>query len=250
MQRTIAISDVHGCVTELNELLTRMKYSPGRDRLLLLGDYVDRGPHSRQTVDRAMELVSEGAIALRGNHDQRLVDLAEHGDPATIQKFIQHGGVDTASSYLDEAITMETFMGYSETMALIDRLRERLNNDYAHQIAFLRDLPLYVEDSRHIFVHAGIHPDYFTDWKQQPTREFMYVKQPFWNNRTGLPAKVVFGHTRAVELHGRPSVWFGQDKIGIDGGCAYGQQLNGLEITDSGYAVWSVSSRMNREKAV
>ncbi|MNG06831.1 diadenosine tetraphosphatase [compost metagenome] len=115
-----------------------------------------------------------------------------------------------------------------------------LNDQYGEHISFLRDLPLYAEDERHLFVHAGIHPDYSHNWREQPEREFMYVKEPFWGRPTGLNTKVVFGHTRAAELHGRPSVWFSGDKIGIDGGCAYGQQLNGLEITDSGYAVWSV----------
>lgn len=241
MQRTIAISDIHGCVHELNELLIRMKYTPSRDRLILLGDYVDRGPDSRGTVERVMELVHQGAIALRGNHDQRLVDLALHGDEHTIHKFMMHGGLATTSSYLGEAVLpSEWTFGSEASIRKLESLRELLNGEYAEHIDFLRQLPLYAEDERHLYVHAGIHPDYSGNWREQPEHEFMYVKEPFWGNRTGLTQRVLFGHTRAVELHGRSSVWFSSDKIGIDGGCAYGQQLNGIEITGSGYAVWNV----------
>jgi serine/threonine protein phosphatase 1 len=243
MQRTIAISDIHGCVSELDELLNRMKYMPGRDRLILLGDYVDRGPDSRGSVERVMALVREGAIALRGNHDQRLVDLARHGDEHTIHKFITHGGMATASSYLEEAIVpSEWTFGSEASIRILEKLRVLLNGKYAEHVDFLQALPLYVEDERHLYVHAGIHPDYSGNWREQPEHEFMYVKEPFWRNRTGLSQKVLFGHTRVVDLHGRPSVWFSEDKIGIDGGCAYGQQLNGIEITASGYAVWNVRS--------
>jgi len=243
MQRTIAISDIHGCVDELNELLVRMKYSPTRDRLILMGDYVDRGPDSRGTVERVMELVRDGAVALRGNHDQRLVDLAAVGDAQTVHKFLTHGGLATAASYLGETIDLsEWIAGQEVCQHNIERLRDRLNGEYADHIAFLRELPLFAEDERHLYVHAGIHPDYRDNWQSQPEQEFMYVKEPFWRNPTGLDLKVLFGHTRAVELHGVPSVWFAGDKIGIDGGCAYGQQLNGIEISDSGYAVWNVPS--------
>jgi len=237
MRRTIAISDIHGCVGPLNELLRRMKYDRSRDRLLLLGDYVDRGPKSRETVERVMQLVAEGAVALRGNHDQRLVDLALRGDDETVRKFIDHGGTATAVSYLGESDWLTKGEPAEQTAS---RLRMLLRDRFEAHISFLGSLPLYVEDGKHLFVHAGIHPDYGGNWREQPEREFMYVKEPFWGRGTGLDAKVVFGHTRAVELHGKPSVWFGGDKIGIDGGCAYGQQLNGLEITAGGYAVWSV----------
>lgn len=247
MQRTIAISDIHGCVDELNELLTRMKYTSNRDRLILLGDYVDRGRDSRGTVKRVMELVREGAIALRGNHDQRLVDLARARDELTIHKFLTHGGLATASSYLGETIDLSEWIeGQDASLRNIERLRERLNDQYEDHISFLNELPLYAEDERHLYVHAGIHPDYRDRWQSQPAHEFMYVKEPFWRNPTGLNRKVLFGHTRAVELHGKPSVWFANDKIGIDGGCAYGQQLNGIEITSSGYAVWSVPSKRHQ----
>ncbi|GFN33887.1 hypothetical protein [Paenibacillus xylaniclasticus] len=150
--------------------------------------------------------------------------------------------METVSSYFGESGKLA---GDEPVEQTVMRFRQLLHDRYDTHILFLRDLPLYAEDERHIFVHAGIHPDYGRNWKEQPEREFMYVKEPFWSRSTGLSAKVVFGHTRTAELHGNPLVWFGGDKIGIDGGCAYGQQLNGLEIMDNGYAVWSVPAQYN-----
>jgi len=107
--RTITISDIHGCVAQLDELLAQVKFNESNDQLLLLGDYVDKGPHSKETVDRVMDLVHNyGAIALRGNHDQRLVDLIRTNDATTRHKFLEHGGIQTLDSYWSENRRLET----------------------------------------------------------------------------------------------------------------------------------------------
>ena len=67
--RTLAIGDIHGCLTALDLLLARVEVRPD-DRLIALGDYVDRGPDSRGVLDRVIKLHETGQlIALRGNHD-------------------------------------------------------------------------------------------------------------------------------------------------------------------------------------
>ncbi|BBH22334.1 hypothetical protein Back11_36790 [Paenibacillus baekrokdamisoli] len=101
--------------------------------------------------------------------------------------------------------------------------------------------PFFHEDSHHIYVHAGLNPQY-ENWKEQTKHEFMYIKEPFLNHPTTVDKIVVFGHTKAMDIHGKADVWFGGDKIGIDGGCAYGLQLNCLEIRGKNdYAVYSVN---------
>lgn len=60
MSRIIIISDIHGCAMQLDLLLDMIRYNSTLDQLILLGDYVDRGPNSnKQAVNRAMELVQE-----------------------------------------------------------------------------------------------------------------------------------------------------------------------------------------------
>ena len=66
--------------------------------------------------------------------------------------------------------------------------------------------------------------------KPSQKRDFMWIRAPFVQQRTVVKKTVVFGHTPAKDIHGKADVWFDRDKIGIDGGCAYGFQINCLEI--------------------
>lgn len=228
MTRIIMISDIHGCLNELDRLLNALSYDPNLDKLMLLGDYVDRGPNSKGAVERVMELVRRhGAIALRGNHDQRLVDLANRPSAEVRRKFVEHGGVQTLRSYCGGA-----WAEISEEA--LERAADEIRTSYAHHIEFLASLPLYSEDDHHIYVHAGLNPAY-ENWRDQSDRDFMYVKEPFIHSRRTYCKTVIFGHTRTNDIHGSPDVWFGDGKIGIDGGCAYGMQLNGLMYGEGRY---------------
>jgi bis(5'-nucleosyl)-tetraphosphatase (symmetrical) len=72
MPRTIVIGDVHGCLHELEDLVKLVEYRPGKDRLVLVGDIVDRGPFPRECVVWAMENRVECA---KGNHEQKVVEF-------------------------------------------------------------------------------------------------------------------------------------------------------------------------------
>lgn len=74
-----ALTDIHGCLLTLRELLeTRLRVAP-TDELYFLGDYVNKGPDSRGVLDYLMALPGQGVrvVCLRGNHDQELLDAAE-----------------------------------------------------------------------------------------------------------------------------------------------------------------------------
>ena len=226
MSRILIISDIHGCLNQFNELLDSIKYVPSEDELILLGDYVDRGPHSKETIERVRELVDNyGVITLRGNHDQRLVDLIKTDSKVVQSKFLEHGGLHTLRSYCD-------FITDHSDVELLGQARDYIRDHYYSHIEFLESLPLYHEDIHHIYVHAGLNPKYM-NWRDQSDHDFMYIKEDFHHAEPFTDKPVVFGHTRTIELHDSPEIWFGQGKIGIDGGCAYGMQLNGL-IYDEG----------------
>ncbi|MEI7024750.1 metallophosphoesterase [Paenibacillus sp. y28] len=241
MGRTLAISDIHGCCGELEALLARVKYNPGEDRLMLLGDFVDRGPRSRETVDLVMRLVQdEGAVALRGNHDQRFVDFIRieeeltESQHQTRRKFLDHGGKQTLASYCGLSPHQIEDFGPG-----LEQMKHLIRTDYGHHLSFLQQLPLYAEDASHIYVHAGLNPDY-PAWRDQPERDFMWIRENFIRKKTVVDKTVVFGHTKTFIIHGKPDIWFGGDKIGIDGGCSGGQQLNCLVIGAGAYAAVNV----------
>lgn len=72
-----AIGDIQGCDTELAALLEKIKFSPDRDRLWFVGDLINRGPQSLQTLRRIRAMGDAATIAL-GNHDLHLLAVA-HG---------------------------------------------------------------------------------------------------------------------------------------------------------------------------
>jgi hypothetical protein len=74
-RRVVAVGDVHGCLEELKELLRTLEYHPEKDRLVLLGDLVDRGPDSPGVVRFVREL---GVECVKGNHDEKPPRWAKH----------------------------------------------------------------------------------------------------------------------------------------------------------------------------
>jgi serine/threonine protein phosphatase 1 len=227
LTRTLVISDIHGCYEAFVALLKKIKFSPKVDQLILLGDYVDRGKQSKEVLEHVMRMVNNGeAIALRGNHDQLFLELVIQNHSLHDAKFLDHGGVQTINSYCGTRYTLEDLLDRS----LIEKAKAYIRKSYKAHIQFLDSLPLYYEDTHHIYVHAGLNPFYY-NWREQPEKDFIWIRDAFVKHPTIVAKTVVFGHTKTTDIHGTGDIWFGGDKIGIDGGCAYGFQLNCLEIT-------------------
>lgn len=72
--RILAVSDIHGHGRLLELLLARAGYESGRDRLFLLGDYVNKGPDSAGTLKLVSGLVGNGAVAIQGNNERKWLD--------------------------------------------------------------------------------------------------------------------------------------------------------------------------------
>ncbi len=86
------ISDIHGCYDEFNTLLKDVEYNPEEDKLILVGDYVDRGLKSKEVVEQVKSMVEEwGVIALKGNHDQMMVDAIDKEEDVDDKRWIRNG---------------------------------------------------------------------------------------------------------------------------------------------------------------
>lgn len=138
--RTLVIGDVHGCLTALTTLIESVDLAAD-DRLIFLGDYVDRGPDSRGVLDRLIRWHDEGRlVALRGNHDQMMLDSRE--DRLLRSSWLRCGGRETLQSYGHRAIDRD-FVHISE-----------------RHWRFLRDdCRLWYETPSHLFVHGSLDPD-------------------------------------------------------------------------------------------
>lgn len=218
--RTICISDIHGQYDAFCQLLAAVDYNPAIDRLILLGDYIDSGPHGRQVLEKVMQLTANGAIAIRGNHEDAFLSWLAGELPEYPDDYRAYG---TLSGYLERSYTPE-----QDAFT-----RSFIHKHYSSHITWLQSLPYYFEIPTHIFVHAGIDPKQ-NDWHDTPSEKFVSIRKKFFLHRTGLSQTVVFGHTPGFKLHGKDDVWFGNDKIGIDGGAGHNRRLNALMIESDG----------------
>src|SRR5438128_1319674 len=95
--RTLAIGDIHGCLRAFDALLEEVDPQPG-DVLVILGDYVDRGPDSKGVLDRMLALGERcRCLPLKGNHE--LMMLAGREDAEHFNEWLKSGGKQTLASY-------------------------------------------------------------------------------------------------------------------------------------------------------
>jgi serine/threonine protein phosphatase 1 len=140
--RTIAIGDVHGCADALAALLDAVAPGPA-DTLVMLGDYVDRGPDSRRVLDRVVALAGRcKLVPLLGNHDELLLDAL--ADLDALPRWLRLGGTDTLRSY--------GWQRGGPRRALADWI------PLPHR-KFLAGCKAYHETATHLFVHAGYVPE-------------------------------------------------------------------------------------------
>lgn len=197
-KRLLVCSDIHGQYDQFIELLDKASYDPAQDQLILLGDYIDRGPKSRQVIEKVIELVErDGALALKGNHDQMMIDSLGQMAEEKRQKWEQiNGGAATLQSYADE---------------------EEL---YVEHACWMRDnLILYHETAQYIFVHAGVRPG--IPMEEQLEYDLIWIRH---REECGLGKLIVHGHTSVDEVE---QVF---DQLFIDTGSVYGNKLTMIEL--------------------
>lgn len=219
MYRMLVISDIHGELQLFENLLDKVNYNPTTDQLILLGDYIDRGPDSCGILDKIMKLKDDGAITLMGNHEDMLISAFRNGRESQ-EKWWRNGAIHTLKSY-DPKIKQMIFPK---------------TNKFLKHINFIKTLDYYYETRNHIFVHGGVDPNESVDSTDPHT--LMWIREKFYQNYDGKKI-VVFGHTRNSRIRGQAEnndIYFGMNNIiGIDGGAVYGGQLNCLEIREDKY---------------
>lgn len=210
--RTIVIGDIHGCYEELKQLIVDLKdnreYNKDTDRLIFLGDYIDRGKDSRKVIEYIKELQEENnnVIALMGNHEKMCIDFMAR----SYDGWLYNGYIPTIDSY----------GSYKE-----------LEKD----IGWMRSLPLYYEDENFIYVHAGINPN--KPLEQNSEFELLWQREDFIYNRTKINKTVIFGHTPSQLMTDSDKPYkTSAGHIGIDTGCVFGGYLTALIIKDGDVA--------------
>jgi serine/threonine protein phosphatase 1 len=169
---TFAVGDIHGCLDKLQRLLTACEaYAGARPtRYVFLGDYIDRGPQSRDVVELLIQrqAARPGTIVcLRGNHEQMAIDA--HASDRAVPLWLANNGASTLRNY-GGPISSE-------------------------HLAWLSALPFCHDDGLRFFVHAGI--DLAVPLAEQEPEVMLWMREPFLSecDEVDCGRFIVHGHT-------------------------------------------------------
>jgi serine/threonine protein phosphatase 1 len=208
--RLIAVGDIHGQSGPLRRLLDALPYRPGRDRLIFLGDYINRGPDTRGVLDILSEIAREDpeTVFCMGNHEEALLRYADEGDPEDLRLLRSFGVEATLASY-----------GEPSAAALAD-----LAFLPANHREFLLGLESFRRIDSYVFVHAGLpggRPP-----EECPPDCLLSVRGSFLTGPVPRGLTVVFGHTTTRTPIVAPG------KIGLDTGAAWGGPLSAVVLPE------------------
>lgn len=210
--RTIVVGDIHGCIDEFAELLRILSYNKNSDRLILLGDLIDRGPDSVAVVRKAREMNLE---CVMGNHEA---------------KFLRWFNSSKSGQEIHK-----------------NDHYNKLDDDDSN---YIFHMPSYIKIDNTVIVHAGLRAGVPID--KQVKDDLLYIRYVdaeqkfislkkisklgkketgalFWTQFWYGPESVVYGHN--VHSTENPLIEKMDDDIvcyGIDTGCCFGGKLTAL----------------------
>lgn len=194
-----AIGDVHGRYDLLHALLGEVRRDaearrPGDvPRLILCGDYVDRGPDSARVLAALTWLQRSSAVELTlldGNHEEMFRAFLD--DPVAAEPWLRFGGRETLHSYGVDA------PAEAEDAATLLRLRDQLLDVLpAAHYRLLHALVPMVEAGDYVFVHAGVRPG--VALADQSRDDLLWIRAGFLDHDRPAAAVVVHGHSQVGE---------------------------------------------------
>lgn len=219
--RTIVVGDVHGCLDEFRELLKLLSFSRERDRLISVGDLVDRGPDPVGCVRLARELQ---ALCLMGNHEEKHI------------RWRKHEAVRVTTGKKNPMKFSEEKIAWNEAFS---------EDDIQWMSKMLLTLDL---ENGFVVTHAGLEPAYSFQNQGKAVIRVRYVDeknkfvrytdgtmdQPegtaYWAERWQGPESVIYGHARHSHVAPRMDIFPGGRCFGIDTGCAFGGRLTAVVL--------------------
>ena len=196
-KRLLAIGDIHGCYDQFVGLVEKKIRLRKDDRLVLLGDYIDRGNKSREVIDYIIKLQEEGfdIIPLIGNHESMMLDA--FATEQSKYNWFMNGGYETLYSFGIESL-------------------DELDIRYLH---FFKSLLHYYIQDKFIFVHAGFNDEInnpFEDKFQMIWSRNENYSNPVFNDKV-----IIHGHTPIPFSLCQQEVRSDPKVINIDTGCVY-----------------------------
>ena len=217
-----AIGDIHGCIKQLVTLQDKIfnypKYNKDEDLLLYLGDYIDRGLHSKDVINHILQLQKEGikSIFLMGNHEQVMIDFL-FNKINNLRYWLNLGADKTFRSY-DIEVAELIKDGFEDNK--INKLRNIfLSKLTKEHIYFFNNFKLSYTLGDYLFVHAGINPEKLLS-KQSNIDLLWSRSDQFFDKDFKFEKIVIHGHTPEKDIINFPY------RINIDTGCFFSGKLS------------------------
>lgn len=206
--RLFAIGDIHGRADLLEQTIEKIdahlrNYPSPRSIRVFLGDYVDRGPKSRDVLDTLINIgrCSE-AIFLQGNHETFLLDVLLN--PAILPTWKTFGGLETLNSY---GVSSRLNPDIAGSLEVVDSFIQKLP---AEHVQFLKTLSQSFSFGDIFFAHAGVRPG--IGLAAQRATDLMWIRDEFLEHNQLFEKLIVHGHTPVKAPEVRPN------RINIDTG--------------------------------
>ena len=219
-QRVYAIGDVHGRLDLLLPLLARIRDDIAArgdvdDHVVLLGDLVDRGAYSAETIEYAASQLPSFATfhVLMGNHEEAMLRALDPAEDRSENLWVKFGGHETLASYGVPAAAL------GEELPPVELLRRYIPERHRR---FLESLPDMVRFGDYALVHAGVRPGIALE--EQSSDDLRWIRQQFLDHRGDLGACIIHGHSISPEPDIQPN------RIGIDSGAYRSGVLTALGL--------------------
>jgi len=187
-----AVGDIHGRADVLGELFMlidrdQRAHPTARSIEVFLGDYIDRGPQSRQVLDLLIARQQHrSAVFLKGNHEAYACQVLS--DPSLLSDWMRIGGINTLLSYGVEPSSWDH--DEKAQHAITAAFGLALPDSHYH---FLRNLALSFSCGDFFFVHAGVRPG--IPLVRQSEQDLLWIRDDFLLHEEDFGKVVVHGHS-------------------------------------------------------
>ena len=210
----IAISDIHGDLLNFNALLQAIEENEQDYRFIFLGDYVDRGPDSKEVLATIKYHVDQGHIAVLGNHDLFFMEFLK----GKYDEFALTFGYDTIHSFLGFHVIDDHGCAFA---------RDQILEKFPWVLPLLQSMPYYHEEGGLVFIHGGYNP-FLSDWKRSTPVE---MTMPVWQMQKHAKDQerpFISGHFPVINMNEDKSSdpVLAHRHLFIDGGSVFGGTLN------------------------
>ncbi|DAZ98023.1 TPA: hypothetical protein N0F65_004513 [Lagenidium giganteum] len=218
--RVVVVGDVHGCLDELKDVLALCEFDASKDRLVLVGDLVNKGPNSCLFVNASLQVLrfvrEVGAVSVRGNHDDAVLNAfyqwKQGGSAAISDKYAYVQQLTDDDVRLLEALPFTITLPHQNAIVVHAGL--------VPDVPLEEQSPFNMYKMRHLLRNSANKWDVF---EKKPSPDSPAQQ---WATLWPGPIHVYFGHDAKAGLQRE------EHATGLDTGCCYGRQLTACILPD------------------